>query len=163
MQVFSFARKFLAKRRILWYNIKKKFYKEAPLLYWFIPLIVLLTLALAAFATMLVCFFRIFYLSRKVTTSTEEFPIPEGEIYRVATSPERRQRGIAYRLMTYAIKTERGRGLENLFLEVRSKNLPAIKLYTSLSFQKISERKNYYKDPSDDAIVMMMSGEPMVI
>ena len=53
------------------------------MLCWLIPLTVLLTLALAALATMLVCFFRIFYLSRKVTTSTEEFPIPEGEIYEV--------------------------------------------------------------------------------
>lgn len=88
---------------------------------------------------------------------------PEGEIYRVATAPERRGRGIAYRLMTYAIKTEKGRGLETLFLEVRSKNLPAIKLYNSLSFKKISERKNYYKDPSDDALIMMLSGEPTVI
>lgn len=88
---------------------------------------------------------------------------PEGEIYRVATAPERRGRGIAYRLMTYAIKTEKGNGLETLFLEVRSKNTPAIKLYNSLSFKKISERKNYYKDPVDDALIMMLSGEPMVI
>ena len=65
--------------------------------------------------------------------------------------------------MTYAIKTEKGNGLETLFLEVRSKNTPAIKLYNSLSFKKISERKNYYKDPVDDALIMMLSGEPMVI
>lgn len=88
---------------------------------------------------------------------------PEGEIYRVATAPERRGRGIAFRLMTYAIKTEKGNGLENLFLEVRSKNLAAIKLYSALSFKEIGIRKNYYKDPPDDAIVMMRSSEPMVI
>jgi len=88
---------------------------------------------------------------------------PEGEIYRVATAPERRGRGIAFRLMTYAIKTEKGKGLENLFLEVRSKNLAAMKLYLALSFKQIGIRKNYYKDPPDDAIVMMRSSEPMVI
>ena len=88
---------------------------------------------------------------------------PEGEIYRVATAPERRGRGIAFRLMTYAVKTEKGRGLENLFLEVRSRNLAALKLYSALSFKQIGIRKNYYKDPPDDAILMMLSSEPMVI
>ena len=88
---------------------------------------------------------------------------PEGEIYRVATSPERRQRGIAFRLMTFAIKTEKGSGLENLFLEVRSQNLAAIKLYAALSFKQIGRRKNYYKNPTDDAILMMCSNEPMII
>lgn len=88
---------------------------------------------------------------------------PEGEIYRVATAPGSRGRGIAFRLMTYAIKTEKGKGLENLFLEVRSKNLAAKKLYSALSFKEIGIRKNYYKDPPDDAILMMRSSEPMLI
>ena len=88
---------------------------------------------------------------------------PEGEIYRVATAPERRGRGIAFRLMTYAVKTEKGHGLVNLFLEVRSRNLAALKLYSALSFKQIGLRKNYYMDPPDDAILMMLSSEPMVI
>ena len=37
---------------------------------------------------------------------------PEGEIYRIATAPYKRRRGIAYRLLDYAVKTERGKGLE---------------------------------------------------
>ena len=80
---------------------------------------------------------------------------PEGEIYRIATKPERRGRGIAYRLLDYAMKTERGRGLETVFLEVRSQNPAAIALYRSYGFRKIGLRKNYYKDPTDDAILMM--------
>ena len=81
---------------------------------------------------------------------------PEGEIYRIATHPSRRRRGIAYRLLSYSTKTERGRGLENLFLEVRSKNLSAISLYTSFGFERIGTRKNYYKNPDDDAVLMML-------
>ena len=80
---------------------------------------------------------------------------PEGEIYRIATAPERRGRGIASRLLSYATKTERGRGLETLFLEVRSKNLSALSLYYSFGFEKLGVRKNYYKNPDDDAIVMI--------
>lgn len=84
--------------------------------------------------------------------------IPEGEIYRVATVSERRKRGIAYKLLSYALKTEMSRGLETVFLEVRSQNLPAIKLYSSLSFYEIGRRRGYYKNPPDDAIIMMMGG-----
>ena len=80
---------------------------------------------------------------------------PEGEIYRVAVAPHKRQRGIGYRLLDYAVKTSKGHGLERLFLEVRSKNIPAIRLYTAYGFKEIGVRKRYYKDPEDDAIVML--------
>ena len=80
---------------------------------------------------------------------------PEAEIYRIATHPDYRGRGVAYRLLDYAVKTERGRGLERLFLEVRSKNLAALSLYRAYGFEKIGIRKNYYKNPDDDAIVML--------
>ena len=80
---------------------------------------------------------------------------PEGEIYRIAVSPHKRKRGIGYRLLDYAVKTSRGKGLERLFLEVRSKNIPAINLYRAYGFNEIGMRKNYYKDPQDDAIVML--------
>lgn len=80
---------------------------------------------------------------------------PEGEIYRVAVKPEKRQRGIGYRLLDYSVKTSRGKGLERLFLEVRSKNVAAIKLYTAYGFTEIGVRKGYYKNPQDDAIVML--------
>ena len=80
---------------------------------------------------------------------------PEGEIYRVATAKEARQRGIAYRLIDYAIKTEKGRGLESIFLEVRERNVPARNLYKSHGFIEAGVRKDYYKDPPDNAIIMM--------
>ena len=82
---------------------------------------------------------------------------PEGEIYRIATLPQFRQRGIAYRLLDYAVKTEKGRGLESLFLEVRSQNNAARSLYKAYGFNEIGTRKKYYKNPDDDAIVMLLS------
>jgi ribosomal-protein-alanine N-acetyltransferase len=83
---------------------------------------------------------------------------PEGEIYRIATHPEMRRRGIAYRLLDYAVKTERGVGLEDLFLEVREGNHAARGLYEAYGFRPIGKRKNYYKNPTDDAIVMAYLG-----
>ena len=80
---------------------------------------------------------------------------PEGEIYRVAVRADKRGRGIGYRLLDYAVKTSKGQGLERLFLEVRSQNVPAIKLYTSYGFKQIGLRKGYYKNPADDAVIML--------
>ena len=80
---------------------------------------------------------------------------PEGELYRVAVTPDKRQRGVGYRLLDYAYKTSKGRGLESLFLEVRSKNTPAIKLYEAYGFERIGFRRGYYKLPDDDAIIML--------
>ncbi len=51
------------------------------MLYWLILLSIFALLLVVTLITMLFCFFRIFYTPRKMTTSTEEFPIPEGEIY----------------------------------------------------------------------------------
>ncbi len=80
---------------------------------------------------------------------------PEGEIYRIAVLPSHRRRGIAYRLLDYAIKCERGCGLESLFLEVREKNAPARRLYSSYGFREIGIRKNYYRNPDDNAVLML--------
>ena len=79
---------------------------------------------------------------------------PEGEIYRIATLPSKRQKGISRRLLDFAVKNEMAHGLEVIFLEVREKNLPARSLYTSYGFTETGIRKNYYKNPCDNAILM---------
>lgn len=80
---------------------------------------------------------------------------PEGEIYRIAVREDKRERGIGYRLLSYALKTEMGAGVETFFLEVRSKNVAARKLYSSYGFVEIGTRKSYYKNPADDAVIML--------
>ena len=80
---------------------------------------------------------------------------PEAEIYRIAVREDKRQRGIGYRLLSYGLKTELGHGVETVFLEVRSKNIPAIRLYEAYGFTEAGMRKNYYKNPDDDAVIMI--------
>ncbi len=80
---------------------------------------------------------------------------PEGELYRVAVLPSYRRRGIGYRLLDFAVKSSKSRGLEILFLEVRRQNTAAKALYRAYGFRDVSVRKNYYRDPPDDAIVMV--------
>ena len=79
---------------------------------------------------------------------------PEAEIYRVAVKKEKRQRGIGYRLLSYAIRCEIPEGVETVFLEVREANAAARALYRAEGFEEIAVRKNYYHDPVDNAIIM---------
>ncbi len=81
---------------------------------------------------------------------------PEGEIYRIAVEEKYRGRGIGYRLLSYSLKTERGRGLESTFLEVRESNIAARSLYRSFGFREIGRRKNYYRNPTEDAVLMLL-------
>ena len=80
---------------------------------------------------------------------------PEAEIYRIAVRPDKRQRGIGYRLLSYALKTELGSGVETVFLEVRESNIPARALYRAYGFTEISIRKNYYQNPTENAVIMI--------
>ncbi len=80
---------------------------------------------------------------------------PEGEIYRIAVREDKRRRGVGYRLLSYMMKTERGHGLETAFLEARESNRAARNLYSAFGFQEIAVRKNYYQNPSDNAVVML--------
>lgn len=81
---------------------------------------------------------------------------PEGEIYRIAVDERYRRRGVGYRLLSYALKTEKGRGLECTYLEVRKSNIAARRLYSAYGFRVIGERRGYYKNPTEDAVLMLL-------
>ena len=79
---------------------------------------------------------------------------PEGEITNVATHPDFRRRGIGEGILE-ALKREAGdRGIESLYLEVRRSNEPARGLYEKMGFAVIGERKGFYKNPKEDAVLM---------
>lgn len=75
----------------------------------------------------------------------------EGELYRIAVSPEKRGNGIGKRLLLEFVEKCHEKGAVKLFLEVRSKNVPARRLYEKTGFKEISVRKGYYGD--DDAVI----------
>lgn len=68
----------------------------------------------------------------------------------IAVAADFRRRGVAGELLERAFEGMEGEA----FLEVRRSNAPAIALYEKLGFKKISERKNYYDEPPEDAIIM---------
>ncbi len=71
------------------------------------------------------------------------------DITDVFIEEEKRRQGYAKKILSYIINLYKG---SKIMLEVNIENVPAIKLYESLGFKKISERKNYYKDKT--ALIM---------
>lgn len=78
----------------------------------------------------------------------------EGEIFNIAVSQEHRGKKIGDILLSEALGFADGSGIDRIFLEVRKSNLPAIGLYTKHGFEILGIRKNYYDEPTEDAIIM---------
>jgi ribosomal-protein-alanine N-acetyltransferase len=81
----------------------------------------------------------------------------EVQISNIALSPEYRQLGVGEGVLKKVLYEMRHKGAEFVFLEVRPSNLAARRLYEKLGFTILGLRKGYYRNPSEDAIVMGMS------
>lgn len=79
----------------------------------------------------------------------------ESELLKICVLMDYRKRGIAEKMLSVLLEKMREKGAAACFLEVRSRNEPAISLYEKLGFEKIATRRNYY--PDDDAVVMKRS------
>lgn len=77
----------------------------------------------------------------------------EAELYRIAVLPEKRGIGEGSALLKEFIERCAERGASKIFLEVRSLNVHAIKLYEQVGFRRISVRQGYYGD--DDAFIYL--------
>lgn len=77
--------------------------------------------------------------------------LDEGYMGNLAVTESYRRRGIGKALMNELIKECKSLDLAFITLEVRASNIPAVKLYQSLGFTQVGLRKNYYKEPLEDA------------
>lgn len=80
--------------------------------------------------------------------------VDDGQITNVAVHPDFRRKGIAYSLVINLVQVCKHKNLESITLEVRESNDNAISLYEKLGFERVGLRKNYYKNPSENAILM---------
>lgn len=80
--------------------------------------------------------------------------LDQAEILNVAVAPEHRGAGLGGGLLDAALLEVERRGAELVFLEVRVSNAAARALYASRGFVEISRRKDYYRTPVEDALVM---------
>lgn len=83
----------------------------------------------------------------------------ETDMMNVAVHPDFRRRGIAEVLVNGLVDTLKTKGSHCLTLEVRASNAPAIALYEKLGFSEIGRRKNYYRNPREDALILRKEWE----
>lgn len=75
------------------------------------------------------------------------------DIINIEIDENYRRRGFAQLLLNELFNL----GNNKIFLEVRKSNEPAINLYKKNGFKIISTRYGYYKNPTEDALIMKLN------
>ena len=78
----------------------------------------------------------------------------ESDMMNVAVHPDFRRQGVAEKLVLELVAALAKNDNHCLTLEVRASNAPAISLYEKLGFAQIGLRKNYYRNPKEDALIL---------
>ena len=85
--------------------------------------------------------------------------IDETDMMNVAVHPEYRRQGIGEKLVIRLVDELQAMGSHALLLEVRVSNEPAIALYKKMGFAQAGLRKNYYRNPKEDALILRKEWE----
>ena len=80
----------------------------------------------------------------------------EAHIVNVATHPDFLRRGLGERLVTAMVAEAQRNGAGLVTLEVRMSNQAAQQLYAKLGFVEVGERRRYYSDNGEDALLMTL-------
>ncbi len=80
--------------------------------------------------------------------------VEEGHLTNIAVSQKFQRKSIAKRLLSFILGLATDLKLRQVFLEVRPSNEAAIKLYENFDFDQLDVRKNYYRNPPEDCVVM---------
>lgn len=83
-----------------------------------------------------------------------EYVLDEASIANIATHPDFRRRGCASAVLDSMEGFLRRKGVKDVYLEVRLSNAAAQALYEGRGFRAVGLRRNYYRKPLEDAIVM---------
>jgi ribosomal-protein-alanine N-acetyltransferase len=79
----------------------------------------------------------------------------DAELLKITVNPSKRRLGHGEALLQKLYAHCVAEGAEQIFLEVRSRNIPALQLYAKQGFQEGGRRKGYYKEPADDALILV--------
>ncbi len=80
--------------------------------------------------------------------------LDEGYVTNIAVTKAARGKGIGENLVDALINFAKEKKLTFISLEVRESNVPAISLYTKCGFLEVGKRKNFYQNPTENAIIM---------
>lgn len=76
------------------------------------------------------------------------------DMMNVAVHPDYRRQGIGRKLVEQLVAELQKTDVKFLMLEVRVSNEPAIMLYQQLGFTEVGRRRNYYRNPKEDAYIL---------
>jgi ribosomal-protein-alanine N-acetyltransferase len=82
--------------------------------------------------------------------------LDEAIVLNFAIDPDLHGAGHGDFLFSESLKELRSFGSRVFYLDVRESNAPAIGLYEKYGFSKMGIRKEYYSDPTENAIVMAL-------
>ena len=82
--------------------------------------------------------------------------VDEAELRNIAVDLDHQQQGVGKALLEDARGKLLQAGTKRLFLEVRQSNPAALRLYYSVGFQLHSTRREYYREPTEDANVLCL-------
>ena len=82
--------------------------------------------------------------------------LDECTITNISVKPDWRRQGIAEFMIHELYKVMDKRDIRYYYLEVRASNLAAQALYYKLGFLQVGLRKEYYHNPTEDAVVMKL-------
>lgn len=88
--------------------------------------------------------------------------VDEAHIATIATHPDFRRRGIASKLLSHVLRMMMNEGALKSVLEVRESNSAAQEMYRKFGFEESGRRPRYYKDNSEDAILMTLENISVV-
>ena len=85
------------------------------------------------------------------------YVVDEGELANLAVAPGYRGRGIGGALLDAMLADAGTRGITQVYLEVRESNVAARRLYAGRDFEEVGRRKQYYRNPMEDALILRRS------
>ncbi len=94
-------------------------------------------------------------LSKIIGYSIIIYAMDQADLANIAILPQCRGQKLGKCLLEKTMEKARCYGASEVFLEVRESNLAARGLYLSSDFVEIGRRKKYYKNPREDAIIML--------
>ncbi len=97
------------------------------------------------------------YIMCRIETGIPSFKLlgitRKGHVISIAVLPEHQQKGIAHALMQETMQAMVSYKAKECYLEVRTSNIPAVRLYKKLGFEIVRTIRDYYAD-GEDAFLM---------
>lgn len=90
------------------------------------------------------------------------YVLDEGELANLAVASAHRRQGIGRALLETIVADARRRSVRDLYLEVRQSNRAARELYAAHEFEEVGRRKQYYRSPVEDALILRRTLKPQL-